>query len=209
MDEPTMSREELLAEVERLRRRLAVLESVETEKDLLKQSWNKYAFIANSARDSMTLINRAYVYETVNQAYLDAIGMELGDVVGRSLAEVWGAETFETAIRPNVDRCFAGEVVRYESWFDFHMKGRGYFEVIYHPFAADAGGITHAVVVTHDATARKEAEDELRYHHFLLEELVKKRTVELEETNRELQAEVAERRRLERLREDLDRKSVV
>ncbi len=55
-----------------------------------------------------------------------------------------------------------------------------------------------------DITGRKKAEEELRRHRDHLEELVKERTIELETRNKQLEDEVAERRRAEKEKKDLE-----
>jgi signal transduction histidine kinase len=59
-----------------------------------------------------------------------------------------------------------------------------------------------AVVVVHDITERKRAEEELRKHRNHLEELVKERTAELTRANEQLQREITERKRAEEMLEE-------
>lgn len=62
----------------------------------------------------------------------------------------------------------------------------------------DAEGEPTAIVTTcEDITERKKAEDELEQHREHLEELVRARTAELTDANRQLQQEVTERARVE------------
>jgi light-regulated signal transduction histidine kinase (bacteriophytochrome) len=56
-----------------------------------------------------------------------------------------------------------------------------------------------AVVVVHDITERKRAEEELRKHRDHLEELVKERTAELTRANEQLQREITDRKRAEEM----------
>lgn len=121
----------------------------------------KFRFIADSSRDFMTLINADYEYEAANAAYLEAVGLTVEEIVGRSVAEVWGPEVFEEAIRPFMDRALAGEHVGYETWFNFHSRGRGYYDVTYSPYLSDGGEITHVAVISHDMTQWKLARDAL------------------------------------------------
>ncbi|MBU1001618.1 MAG: PAS domain S-box protein [Proteobacteria bacterium] len=121
----------------------------------------KFRFIADSSRDFMTLINSDYEYEAANEAYLKAVGFSLKEVIGRSVYDVWGAEVFEEAIKPFMDRALAGEHVGYETWFNFHSRGRGYYDVTYSPYLSDGGEITHVAVISHDMTQWKLARDAL------------------------------------------------
>jgi PAS domain S-box-containing protein len=157
----------------------------------------KFRFIADTAKDAMSMIGRDYVYEAVNAAYCRNHGRAAKDIVGRDLPSVWGKEVFTTLIKPALDQCFAGETVCYEAWFSFADSPRGYYAVDYYPFKNTDGEITHAVVISRDMTARKVAEDGLKEAHAGLENRVRERTAALEETNRALAAEIEERRQAE------------
>jgi PAS domain S-box-containing protein len=124
-----------------------------------EESLRRYEFIANSSNEFMTLINRDYVYEAANAAYCRAHGRERINVVGETVATVWGQETFSTVIKSYLDACFSGNDVHYERWFDFGDRGKRYIAVNYYPYRGDKGRVTHAVVVSHDLTERKQAED--------------------------------------------------
>ena len=39
-------------------------------------------------------------------------------IVGKSLGDVWGHETFKNAIKSNIDLCLSGETVKYEASFN-------------------------------------------------------------------------------------------
>ncbi len=132
-----------------------------TEQKKAEAAWRRYEFIANSSKDFMTLINRDYVYEAVNLSYRSAFDKDSSELVGKTAAEVWGAETFENHIKPNIDRCLAGNEIHFEGWFEFHNKGMRYYSVSYYPYFNEKEKVTHAVVFTLDLTERKQAEDAL------------------------------------------------
>jgi len=179
---------ELAAENSALRKKLR---SLENEKEVRR----KTQFIANAADQLLTMIDRKYRYESVNQAYCRARGQRPQDVVGRTVADVWGQMQFETIIKPKLDHCFAGEVASSEDWFKFDGKELRCFQVTYNPYRSDEDRITHAVVVTHDITDRKKAEAELKKAHDRLERRVASRTEDLEKANILLRNEIEERKR--------------
>jgi PAS domain S-box-containing protein len=140
-----------------------------------EEALRRYEFIANSSNEFMTLINREYVYEAANTAYCKAHGREREQIVGRSVSDVWGQETFTGVIKGYLDHCFAGNDVQYERWFDFGSSGRRYVAVNYCPYRGESGEVTHAVVVSHDLTDRKRDEDaihaSLKEKEMLLKEI--------------------------------------
>jgi PAS domain S-box-containing protein len=110
----------------------------------------------------MTLINQDYVYEAVNEAYCQAHRKTRDEVIGQVVTQVWGKERYLRGIKIHLDRCFAGEIVRYQEWFEFATLGRRYFDVAYYPYRNKGGVVTHAVVVSRDITENKLVEDELQ-----------------------------------------------
>lgn len=159
-----------------------------TERRLVEAAWRKYEFIVNSVNEYMTLIDRSYVYEAVNRAYLESVGRRSEDVVGRTVAQLWGEDVFAANIKGYLDRCFQGEVVHYETEFAFHGEGVNYYEVTYFPYSATGRGVTHAVVVTRDTTMRKRAERALEDLNQHLERIVEQRTSELKLAMEEAEA---------------------
>jgi len=115
-------------------------------------------FIINAVHEFMTLINKDYCYEAVNDAYCRALGKSPGEIVGRTVADIWGKRRFAGRIKPLIDRCLKGEIVRDESWIDLDGRERGYFAMTYYPYSGHPPAATHAVVISHDLTERKQAE---------------------------------------------------
>jgi PAS domain S-box-containing protein len=78
------------------------------------------------------------------------------------VADIWGEETFNTIIKPYIDKCLAGNEVHYQKWFEFKDEEPRFYDVSYYPYYGSQEDVTHAVVVTHDITERERAEEELR-----------------------------------------------
>jgi PAS domain S-box-containing protein len=100
----------------------------------------------------MTIIDSHHSYTAVNEAYCRAQNKSPEAIVGKSVAEVWGEENYASHIKPRLDKCFAGEEIHYQSWFDFAVMGFRLFDVSYYPFHDEKNEITHAVVVSRDIT---------------------------------------------------------
>jgi PAS domain S-box-containing protein len=122
----------------------------------------KTAVIADTARELMALINREYLHEDANEAYCAAHGRRRNELVGQSLRSVWLEETFNAVIKEPVDRCLAGEMVTYESWFTLGSLGRRCLEMRHYPHRNTQGEVTHCVIVGLDVTDRRTAEDRAR-----------------------------------------------
>jgi nitrogen-specific signal transduction histidine kinase len=125
--------------------------------------------IINHSRSMITIINRDYIYEKVNSTFCNAHQVVLDTILGKSLGYVWGQDTFENAIRRNVDICFSGKTVQYEATFITPQSGKRHFEVVFRPLSLEPGKITHLLAETFDIddlkTAKQaviEKEEELR-----------------------------------------------
>ena len=136
-----------------------------TRREALEERWRRYEFIVNTSKEFMTLVNREYVYHAANEAYCNAHGKKREEIVGRSVAQVWGEGRYLTKIKENFDRCFAGDEIHYQGWFTFSVLGRRYMDVTYYPYYNAEGIVTHAVVVSRDITERTRAEKELQRAH--------------------------------------------
>lgn len=128
----------------------------------IEAKWRKYEFITNSSKSLMTLINRQYLYEAVNDEYCKAHGKSREDIIEKSILEIWGESPFYKEIKPNVDRCFEGQIVTNEDWFAFPLLGRRYFSVAYYPYYQAEDKISHVSIITHDITERKISEDAIK-----------------------------------------------
>ncbi|MFH1957377.1 MAG: PAS domain S-box protein [bacterium] len=122
----------------------------------------KYEFMVNTLNEFMTLVDRNYVYTAVNDAYCRAHNKKREEIIGGTVKDVWGEETFNRIIKVHMDRCFAGEEVHYRENFDFTALGRRYFDVACYPYKGSNGKISHQVIITRDITERKKVEDLLK-----------------------------------------------
>ncbi|MDP2106266.1 MAG: PAS domain S-box protein, partial [Desulfobulbaceae bacterium] len=161
-----------------------------------------YERIIATSREHMSLVDRQYIYRAVNDTYLLAHQHRREDIVGRSVVEMLGQETFELLVKDKLDRCLTGEEVRYQGWFQFAGLGRLFMDVAYYPVVEADGAVSGVVVNARDLTAQHEVEEELRQAKEKLETRVAERTAELLRVNARLQEEILGHRRSEqRLRE--------
>ena len=125
----------------------------------------RYERIVAASKDHMAMIDRNYVYQAVNDAYLNSLNKAREDIIEHSVPEIFGQEFFEKNQKPNIARCLAGEVVRYQTWVNFPNSGRRYMDVAHFPYLEEDGSITGYVVNARDITEQKELEDKLIQAH--------------------------------------------
>jgi PAS domain S-box-containing protein len=137
----------------------------------LREIQERYEFIVNAYGELMTLINRDYVYELVNDSWCRTFGRSREDFIGKSVAQIWGSSKFKTEIKGKIDQCLKGKVFKEEDSFIIADGERRYYEVTYFPYRNSEKEITHVVGVTSDITERKMAEIALRKSRQELSEL--------------------------------------
>ncbi|HEU4847065.1 MAG TPA: PAS domain S-box protein, partial [Rubrobacteraceae bacterium] len=99
-------------------------------------------------------INFAGVISLSEGKGMGALGLEPGEVVGRSISEVFGGVP---GILEDVDRALAGETLSAVREVDSRT-----FEMWYSPVRANTGEVTGVTGVSIDITDRKRAEEELK-----------------------------------------------
>ncbi|MBI5009506.1 MAG: PAS domain-containing protein [Bacteroidia bacterium] len=117
----------------------------------------------------ISVINRDYIYEKVNLAFCNAHNISVDQILGKSLSDIWGTQTFCFFFKSNIDCCFSGETVRYEASFNTPGFGERFFEVTFRPLLIGGESITHMLAETfdiHDTRQKelkiKEKEEELK-----------------------------------------------
>lgn len=118
--------------------------------------------IINSSRSMISIINRNYTYEKVNRSFCAAHKGKSRDFIGKTLAEVWGRETFHDKIRKNIDLCLTGRTIRYKADFGTPLSGTRYFEVVFRPVKTVKGTATHVMAETYDISEVKKSEIRLK-----------------------------------------------
>ena len=133
-----------------------------TERRRAENTIAQYKHIIESTDNPVGLVDRSYIYRYVNNPYCQALNKPIYDIIGRSVPELFGRNFFETVMKEHYKRCFAGEIVAYQTWFDFPGWGKRFMDVRYYPFREADDRITAAVVNVHDITEIKQIEIKLK-----------------------------------------------
>jgi PAS domain S-box-containing protein len=111
--------------------------------------------------DAVLIIGRDYRYKRVNPVHAQNWGRPAESMVGMHMAELVGVEFFEQRLRPFLDRCFAGETVRLEDWFD-NARGHRFISASYSPLRSGSQQVEAALVIARDLTEHAMASEALR-----------------------------------------------
>ena len=121
----------------------------------------RYQAMLDAVSDPISFVDRTYHYRFVNKAYADYAKKPQSQIYGLSIAELLGTEAFETLVKPHLDRCFEGQEVRYEAWFDVPQEEPRFMHVSYCPLLGESQAVVGAVVASRDLTGHRLAEEAL------------------------------------------------
>jgi PAS domain S-box-containing protein len=136
--------------------RLAVVRDI-TERKQAEERLLEYEKVVEGLEEMITVVDRGYRYLLANQAFLKHRGMQREQLLGCLVSDVLGHEVFETIVKPRLDECFSGKVVRYERTFSYPDLGERLLSVSYFPIEGP-DGVDRAACVLHDITERRRAE---------------------------------------------------
>jgi signal transduction histidine kinase len=111
--------------------------------------------------DLVAIIRRDYRYQRANPTYERVWRIPAEKVIGMHVGDVVGREMFDRVVKPNLDRCFAGEEVSFAEWFD-NPGGRKYWLVTYSPLRLESERVDNALAVARDLTDQMLASEKLR-----------------------------------------------
>jgi PAS domain S-box-containing protein len=136
---------------------------LETNNDITerKRAETLTATVFERAPDAMSIIGRDYRHRRVNPVYERNLRMPAERIVGKHISELLGAEVFEQTVKPNLDRCFAGEEVTFAEWFTY-PRGRLYLAITYSPLRLESERVEAALAVGRDITEHMLASEALR-----------------------------------------------
>ncbi|HET7274455.1 MAG TPA: PAS domain S-box protein [Longimicrobiaceae bacterium] len=155
----------------------------------LQESENRLRSVVNSAPMILWALDSDGVFTFSEGSGLSKLGMSAGDVVGRSVFEVYRnvPQVMEDARR----------ALNGEEFNSLVEVGDAMFEVGYSTVRAGDGSGNGVIGVAIDVTDRKRAEADLQRAHDTMEQRIEERTAELAEANEALEEEIAERERAE------------
>src|SRR6267378_161897 len=131
-----------------------------TERKQSEERLREYEKAVEGAEDMIGVIDREYRYLLANRQYLKMRNLTREQVVGHFVTEVLNKEIFENVIKPKLDECFQGKVVRYEMKFLYPTVGERDLLLSYFPIEG-AIGIDRVACILHDITDRKRSEEAL------------------------------------------------
>ena len=132
-----------------------------TERKLVENRLREYERAVEAAEEMIAVLDREYRILIANRRFATMRNMQPEQVVGRFASEVLNKEVFEGVIKPRLDECFQGKVVRYEMKYTYPELGERDLSLSYFPIEG-ATGVEGAACIAQDITESKRAEEALR-----------------------------------------------
>ncbi len=126
---------------------------------------------AGGVEEGIIILDRQYRYVSANRVFLGYRGVKKEELIGHSLAETMGKSVFETIVKPKLDECFRGQVVRFEKHYNYAAIGERDFSVSYFPIEGPTG-VERVACILQDITEQKEARTLLERKELLFRTLV-------------------------------------
>ncbi len=133
-----------------------------TERKRTESQLRRYEYIVSATLDSISLVDQNYTYQIVNRAYSERSTFEQQAIVGRSVADIMGADLFQSMLQDYLDRCLSGETVHYRAWFTYIGAGQRFMDVTYTPYRNEDDHVEGVVVSARDITELKQTEESLQ-----------------------------------------------
>jgi PAS domain S-box-containing protein len=131
-----------------------------TQRKMAEERLREYERAVEGAEEMIAVVDREYRYLIANHQFLKMRNMTREQVVGRFAHEVLNKDFFESVVKPKLDECFKGKVVRYETKYSYPERGERDLFISYFPIEG-GNGINRAACILHDITDRKRAEEAL------------------------------------------------
>jgi PAS domain S-box-containing protein len=126
-----------------------------------EETLRQYERIISATPDAIALVDLNYCYRLINRTYMTWHLKHREEIIGLSMPELLGDVAFETIAKPHFDRCLQGEIVQYETWFDYRTQPR-FISVTYAPYLEADRTISGVVLSLRDLTDVKRVEEALQ-----------------------------------------------
>ncbi len=104
-----------------------------TKERLAEKTLQEFEHIVSRSKEYLALIDRNYAYRAISKSYAHTLKRDRDDVIGKTVAEIFGPELFGKIIKPMADRCLGGKNTRFQIWFPFAGDDRKLLDIEYTP----------------------------------------------------------------------------
>ena len=132
-----------------------------TERKRDEERLREYEKAIENVEEMIVVVDREFRCLMANSEFLKRRNLVSEQVVGRLVPEFVEKEVFEAIVKPNLEECFRGHIVRFELNYTYPLLGKRDVFASYYPVQG-RDGVDRAACILHDITERKQAEKALR-----------------------------------------------
>ncbi|VXD12283.1 putative Multi-sensor hybrid histidine kinase [Planktothrix serta PCC 8927] len=133
-----------------------------SERKRTEEALRRYERIVAATTDQICLIDRNYIYQLANPAYLNLYHQSLETLIGFPLIHSGDQQQFEQMIKPHLERCLEGEVIHDHCWLNSPLLDSQFLSITYAPYYELNQDISGVVISIRNLTELKIAEQKLR-----------------------------------------------
>lgn len=138
-----------------------IAERDQAARKLTEEKLREYRNAVEGAEEMIAVVDRGYRYVIANRKFLEYRNMTREQVIGHLISNVLNPGVFDAVVKEKLDRCFAGEVVRYEMKYTYPGLGERDVFISYFPVEG-ATGVDRVACIMQDVTERHRAEEAIR-----------------------------------------------
>jgi PAS domain S-box-containing protein len=131
-----------------------------SERKQAEDKLREYQRAVEASGEMITVIDREYRCLMANREYLKFRNLNSDQVLGHFAYELVDRRIFEDVIKPKLDECFQGKVVKYELKYTYPELGERILFISYFPIEGP-NCVNRVTCLIQDITARKKAEQAL------------------------------------------------
>ncbi|MBM3241264.1 PAS domain S-box protein [Candidatus Poribacteria bacterium] len=182
--------------------------------EMLRESEERYHLLAENATDIICAMDMNLQLTYISPSVTRQLGYSVEEAMAQTLEEVLSPASFEVAMKIFAEELAIEKMEQKDMFrprmleFEVNCKdGSTVWNEIKFTFLRDENGRPVGILAAaRDITERKQAEEELKKYHAHLEKLVRERTAELTKANEQLQQEIIERERIEKILRESEQK---
>jgi PAS domain S-box-containing protein len=126
-----------------------------------RESEERYRRLVEFSEDMIFSVDRSGVFLTAGGKRLGEYGLSPENIIGKSLAEIFGEEDAAAYQEPHARVFESGQALSYEHTFEFNGINRADWTVVY-PIRDSSGNVCEVGVLCRDITKRKRADERIQ-----------------------------------------------
>src|ERR1041385_6229764 len=120
----------------------------------------EYEIVVEGLEDLIAVIDRDYRYVIANRTLLKYRDRTMDQIIGRTVREVIGAETFDSVVKKRLDECFSGKTVTFDWKMNYPKIGEHAMTISHFPIEG-ANGVDRIAIILRDRTEAKRVQADL------------------------------------------------